>query len=326
MNRNPEHPYAGTEVLSYSFPAPAEAGIGVPPPRRALLHLLLFASTALTLAITGGLFWEGLTPEPPTLAAALTPRFLLSAMAAGLPYALAVLAILGAHEMGHYVACRVYGIPATLPFFLPGIPPLGSFGALIRIRGPIPDRRALFDVAAAGPIAGFVVALPILVYGVATAGTYPIDGAETPRAGVYLGAPALIQLLRFVLHGDLGLTMNALAGAGWVGMLVTSLNLFPVGQLDGGHAVYALSRRLHRFVAFLTLGALAALIVGQYVGDGRLPPYLLWFAILLWMRDRHPRLVDESRSLGPGRIAVALLLLAIFVLAFIPVPLMIVEG
>jgi membrane-associated protease RseP (regulator of RpoE activity) len=107
--------------------------------------------------------------------------------------------------------------------------------------------------------------------------------------------------------------------AGWVGMLVTSLNLFPVGQLDGGHAIYAISRRAHRFTARLTLAGLFALILAQLL-DGRFPSYVLWFVILAFMRDRHPRLLDESQSLGGARIAIAVVLLVIFVLSFIPVP------
>jgi membrane-associated protease RseP (regulator of RpoE activity) len=246
------------------------------------------------------------------------PAFVARCMAAGWPYALTVVAILGAHEMGHWLTCRRYGIPATLPFFLPGIPPIGSFGAVIRIRGPIPHRRALFDVAAAGPIAGFVVLVPILAFGILRARHL----GESEFAGTgSLGTSLLLELLHRALADYPRLEVNVWIGAGWVGLLVTSLNLFPVGQLDGGHVTYALSRGLHRWLTRATLVGLAAFILVQLFVYRQVPAYTLWFAILVWMRDRHPRLVDESEPLPPGRRFIAWLLLAIFVLSFMPVPL-----
>jgi membrane-associated protease RseP (regulator of RpoE activity) len=232
-------------------------------------------------------------------------------------------AILGAHETGHYLACRHYRIPATLPFFLPGIPPLGSFGAVIRIRGVIPNRRALFDVAAAGPIAGFLVALPVLVAGILRAEPYaPLPGEIGEPWG--LGQPLVLALLGPLLPDGDAVRVNSLIVAGWVGMLVTSLNLCPVGQLDGGHAAYALSRRLHRFTARVAMVGLAMLVVVQVVALRQVPAYLLWLAVLFWMRDRHPRLLSEHEPLGTGRRVIALVLLLIFLMSFIPVPFVIV--
>lgn len=292
------------------------------------------------MALAGGLQWEGVgadIPEPPA-APTLPLTLLLNAawfvthvhrvpeiLAAGTVYAFWLFAILGAHEMGHYLACRYYKIPATLPFFIPGPPPLGSFGALIRIRGIIPDRKALFDVAAAGPIAGFVIALPVLLVGLARA--EPWLAPPTPDGiGVAYGQPGLIYLLAgFFLSGQ-DLQVASLFGAGWTGMLVTSLNLFPVGQLDGGHAAYAMSRRTHRLAARATLLGMVALVVVQIVYFGQFPAYLVWFGILIWMRDRHPRLQDEITPLGTGRKWVALLLLIIFFCSFIPVPFIITGG
>jgi membrane-associated protease RseP (regulator of RpoE activity) len=235
-------------------------------------------------------------------------------------YAFWTLAILGSHEMGHYLACRYYGIPATLPFFIPGPPVLiGTFGAVIRIRGILPHRRALFDIAAAGPLAGFAVALPVLIVGLLRA--TPLQGA-LPEGGVRLGSPLISLLLEgWFYPGVTDLYVGPLYGAGWVGMLVTSLNLFPVGQLDGGHAGYALSRRLHRVLTWTTLGALASLVVYQFAVTRNVPAYFVWFLILLWMRDRHPRLSCEYDGLGTGRRALAALLLLIFLASFIPVPL-----
>jgi membrane-associated protease RseP (regulator of RpoE activity) len=280
--------------------------------------------TFVTLALAGGFWWEGVASDS-DLAGLLSIAVLWEAFTEGLLYATCVALILGSHEMGHYFACRWYGIPATLPFFIPSIPPIGTFGAVIRIRAPIPNRTALFDVAAAGPLAGYVVALPMLIAGVLTAGPAP---APSPESGAqfFLGPPILLVLLQDLLLGDGSIRVNSMFAAGWVGMLVTSLNLFPVGQLDGGHTAYALSHRLHRLLSRGTLVALLVLIVGQIALLGQVPAYLVWFAILLWMRDRHPRLLDESGSIGKGRWLIAGVLLLIFILSFIPLPFYVVEG
>jgi membrane-associated protease RseP (regulator of RpoE activity) len=236
-------------------------------------------------------------------------------------YASLLLLILGAHEMGHYLACRYYGVPATLPFFIPGPPMLiGTFGAVIRIRGVIPSRRALFDIAAAGPIAGFVVALPILVIGVARAVELP-PSVETHGLG--LGPPLISAVFETLFHGDAYLQVGSLYGAAWVGMLVTSMNLFPVGQLDGGHALFAISPRAHRIVSWVTILAVAIWVVGQTVAQRSLSAYTIWLVVLLLLRTRHPRLRDEGDPLGPGRIALAVLLAAIFVVSFIPTPIVV---
>jgi membrane-associated protease RseP (regulator of RpoE activity) len=288
------------------------------------------------MALAGGMFWESQGPDIPeqpgyhAFPFSLIPNgawVLTNAhavpgiIASGALYALWVFVILGVHEMGHYAACRYYRIPVTLPFFLPGPPPLGSFGAVIRIRGVIPNRKALFDIAAAGPIAGFVVALPVLIAGLLRATPTPPEAIAASATGYSLGQPGFVMLF-----GDLfvdmtqSLSVGSLFGAGWVGMLVTSLNLFPVGQLDGGHAAYALSRRTHRITARATLAGMVALMVVQIAIFGQFPGYLLWFGILLWMRDRHPRLLDEDAPLGTGRKLVAILLVIMFICAFIPVP------
>jgi membrane-associated protease RseP (regulator of RpoE activity) len=275
------------------------------------------------LAVTGGWFWAGVVPSSP--AGYLTLGFWADAFVAGIPYGLWVIAILGAHEMGHYLACRYYGIPATLPYFIPA-PPIfvGSFGAVIRIKGRIPDRRALFDVAAAGPLAGFAIAFPLMIVGLVTAET--TTGAPTQPGAMYLGSPVFGYLLDLLWPPEGTPQVNALIGAGWVGMLVTSLNLFPAGQLDGGHAAYAVSRRLHRALARGSMVALAALMVYQAYTLRQAPAYTVWFLIVAWMRDRHPRLLDEATPLGPRRLLVAGLLLLIFVLSFIPVPVIVLDG
>ncbi len=283
---------------------------------RPWVHALLFVTTFVTAALAGGGFWEG-------------GMFTVDGRGAfawawdGLPYAAALLAILSAHEMGHYLACRRYGVSATLPFFLPSFPPLGTFGAVIRIRGPIPHRTALFDIAAAGPIAGFLVALPILIVGVASA--HPAPPEMEGAGGLFLGPPLLSSLLARWLHGSADLQVGSLYGAGWVGMLVTSINLFPVGQLDGGHAAYAVSRQLHRVLAWLTIAVLGAFVAWVALAEREISPYALWLVVLGFMRDRHPRLLFETGALGRTRLLVALVLLLLFAVSFIPVPFRLVE-
>jgi membrane-associated protease RseP (regulator of RpoE activity) len=290
---------------------------------RLWLHAVLFISTFVTLSLTGGFFWAGITPTEAS--GFLTLRFWTAALFAGIPYGLWVIAILGAHEMGHYLACRYYGIPATLPFFIPA-PPIfvGSFGAVIRIKGRIPDRQALFDVAAAGPLAGFAIAFPLMIVGLLTAET-ATGGAPEPGT-MYLGSPVFAYLFDLLWPTEGTPQVNYLIGAGWVGMLVTSLNLFPVGQLDGGHAAYAISRRLHRVLARLSIGALLVLMIYQSYTLRQAPAYTLWFVIVLWMRDRHPTLTDEVTPLGTGRLLIGALLLLIFLIAFIPVPVIVIDG
>ena len=283
------------------------------PPSRLWFHAILLLATFVTASISGSWFWEG------TLEIGAPWRELLGAtrLAQGMPYALLLLAILGAHEMGHYLACRYYRVPATLPFFIPGPPMLiGTFGAVIRIRGPIPSRRALFDIAAAGPIAGFLVALPVLVVGVAHAR----EAASVPEHGASLGAPLISILFERLFHGTAELEVASTYGAAWVGMLVTSMNLFPVGQLDGGHAIFAISPRAHAIVSWATIAAVGAWVIGQSVWLRVPSAYTLWLVILLVLRARHPRLLEEGEPLGRGRRLVAVGLAVIFILTFIGTP------
>jgi membrane-associated protease RseP (regulator of RpoE activity) len=294
-----------TSPLAPPLPSPA--------PRRRL-HIVLFAATLVTLTMAGAWFWSDSGLEVWGWKA-LSPQVL----AHGLPYALLVVLILGAHEMGHYFACRYYGVSATLPYFIPGIPmPIGTFGAVIRIRSPFPSRRALFDIAAAGPIAGFAMALPILAIGVALAHTAP-DVSE-PH-GLFLGPPLISWLLERGLHGDANLQVGSIYGAAWVGMLVTSLNLLPVGQLDGGHAVFAVSPTLHRAVSWIAIATFAVFVAGQAVLHRTVSGYSLWLVILLFLRGRHPRLIDEITPLDRPRRLVGAALALMLVLTFIPVPL-----
>lgn len=283
------------------------------PPRRGLLHLGLFAATFVSLMIAGGLVWNA-----PDVSIPLDLQEWVEILSNGVVFAILVSLILGSHEMGHYFACRLYGLHASLPYFLPSLPPLGTFGAVIRIRSRIPHRNALFDIAIAGPIAGFVLALPVLIIGYLIAEPAPLS--VTYENGIAMG-PSLAGIgIRLLLGIEGSIQPNAFIGAGWIGMFVTSLNLFPVGQLDGGHLAYAFSGKFHRITSYLTLVALLGLILTQLFWWKVVPGYVVWWALLLWLRDRHPPLLRESDPLSSGRRRLAWAAVAIFFTAFVPLP------
>jgi membrane-associated protease RseP (regulator of RpoE activity) len=232
---------------------------------------------------------------------------------AGLPYALSVLFILGAHEMGHYLACRWYRIEATLPFFLPGPNLFGTFGAVIRIRAPFTSRRALFDVGVAGPLAGFVAALPILYYGL----IHSTVVTAAPQPGTIGLTDCLLLHWLYPRFFDLGagasVQLHPVFAAAWLGLFATALNLLPIGQLDGGHMLYALSPRVHGPVS--RLGIVALFACGLWFAGWHL---LIFGALFAFLGVAHPRPIDDETPLDSARIAVALLGLIIFILCFIP--------
>jgi membrane-associated protease RseP (regulator of RpoE activity) len=240
----------------------------------------------------------------------------------GLTFSVPTLLILLAHELGHYLACRYYRIRATWPHFIPVPFGLGTFGAFIRIKSRIRTKRQLFDVGVAGPLAGFVTLLPFLVYGIQRSVPRPVEVAEpmTTNFILYLpGKSLLLELVARLFHGPRGpevvLDLHPFALAAWVGLLVTSLNLLPLGQLDGGHILYAVAGRYQRKLA-LPLWALLAL-----GGFFFWPGWWLWSFLVLLMRLGHPPVRDEAVALDRGRRAVALFALTMFVLCFMPVPL-----
>jgi membrane-associated protease RseP (regulator of RpoE activity) len=244
-------------------------------------------------------------------------------LVAGALFSASLLFILLSHEMGHYVACRLYGVDATLPYFIPAPPPflVGTLGAFIKIRSPIPTRRALFDIGVAGPLAGFVALIPVALAGLALA--RPHAGGPLGEGALILNDPPFLRLLApaFGIADLPNIAPNPFYLAAWVGLLVTSLNLMPVGQLDGGHATYALfGARRHAllgraaFAFMLTLAPLGWLLHGAPSG--------VVYAILLFvmLRVSHPQAEDESESLGRARLAVAALTLLVFILSFTAFP------
>jgi membrane-associated protease RseP (regulator of RpoE activity) len=238
---------------------------------------------------------------------------------AAISFSITLLAILTAHEMGHYVACRFYGVDATLPFFIPA-PPLflaGTFGAFIKMKSPIPSRRALFDIGLAGPLAGFAMLLPAAIAGILTLQPAP------PIAGsaIVFNDPLLFRIFAKALGANLtNVLPNPFYMAAWIGLLVTSLNLMPVGQLDGGHGTFSLfGQRAHKLlgrIAFVAVGSMSILgFVWHHSPSGFL--YTVLLAVML--RVRHPA-PEQMEPLGSARIIVAIITLIVFALSFVPFP------
>jgi membrane-associated protease RseP (regulator of RpoE activity) len=231
----------------------------------------------------------------------------------GLPFAFTLMGILLAHELGHFFACRYYGIPASYPYFIPAPTLIGTLGAFIRIRSPIINRKALFDVGLAGPVVGFLFAVPALAVAVAMSKVVP--GAQS-QGWLIFGNPPLVKLFEAVLRPNVrpgDLLLNPVGRAAWVGLFVTALNLLPASQLDGGHVVYALVPEKHRYIS---LAVIIALVPMAWFWSG----WLLWAVLLLFIGFRHPPLLDRWETLDGRRRFWAVIALAIFLLCFTPIP------
>jgi membrane-associated protease RseP (regulator of RpoE activity) len=251
--------------------------------------------------------------------AILNPSVLMT----GVTFSVCLLSILFAHEMGHYLACRYYKVDATLPYFIPA-PPLvgaGTFGAFIKIRSQIPSRRSLFDIGLAGPLAGFVVALPISIVGILT-----MSPATAHGSGIYFNDPLLFRILARLMgvRLDPNSPTNPYYMAAWIGLLVTSLNLMPVGQLDGGHGTFAVfGQRAHRIIGRFAFIITAMLAILGFWWHGSPSGFLYTILLGIMLRVKHPQ-PPAMEPLGNKRIAIAIVTLIVFALCFWPFPITIV--
>jgi membrane-associated protease RseP (regulator of RpoE activity) len=281
----------------------------LPKRRVPVLHLLLFFATLVTTCMAGA-FQQGANPFT-------NPVTLLS----GLPFAATLMAILLFHEMGHYLLARVHGVRASLPYFIPG-PPffVGTFGAFIRMKSPPANRRALFDVGAAGPWAGVILAIPAVILGLSLSEVRPLSPTE---GGIILGDSLLFSALTYLVLGvsadDVSIILHPVALAGWFGLFVTFLNLLPVGQLDGGHVTYSLFGRTHRWISRVAL--VAILLLGFQGWQG----WFVWAVLLSLLGIDHPPTLDLFSSLDLRRKLYGWCTVGLFALTFIPVPITIVE-
>jgi membrane-associated protease RseP (regulator of RpoE activity) len=299
----------------------------LPPPHgRLWVQALLLALTLLTTTFAGGCHYYNFTldfaaasnPElagPSASELFASPLFYLH----GLWYSLTILAILGCHEMGHYIACRRYDVVATRPFFLPAPVLTGTLGAFIRIKSRIPNKVALFDIGIAGPLAGFVVAVPALFIGLMLSriDRLPADASNL----VELGEPLLFKFAAWLIWGQVAdgysINMHPMAFAAWFGLLATALNLFPIAQLDGGHISYAVLGARSTIVTIVMVGAAIGL---AFMSSSWIVWTVLLVVMIATLGPRHPPTLYDDEPIGTGRVLLAVLAMLILVLCFTPVP------
>ncbi len=266
------------------------------------VNLLLFIATLLTTLIAGAMQQGVNLLENPL------------SIWKGIPFSFTLLLILGTHEFGHYLMSRKHHVDVTLPYFIPAPSFIGTFGAVIKMKSPMYDRRTLLDVGAAGPLAGMIVAVPVLVIGLALSDVVPSAGAQ----GIRLGSCILFSVLNWIVHGFMpensSLLLHPVAFSGWIGLLVTSLNLIPVGQLDGGHIAYAIFGSKQGIVARIFMAVLLLLGLVGWTG------WLVWFALLLFIGIHHPPVVYDWIPLDKKRKVVGWITLVVFIVTFMPVP------
>ena len=324
------------------------------PSTRTTVNIVLFILTVLSMMLTG-------VDVPPQLTFDSESAYILykiSHILTGWPFALSMMGILFAHEMGHYLACRYYKVPATLPFFIPApvISPFGTLGAFIAMRGIPKNKRILFDVGVAGPLAGLVIAIPVLFYGLSISQLGPIElppvgfqgtlegnslfyllskylvfGKLLPEPVSMNGLSPLLYWLQYffsghpIPYGGLDVQLNSVAWAGWGGLLVTVLNLMPLGTLDGGHVAYGLFGEKARKIFPLMIGLLITFSILPAVLSLSLTAFnfnwLLWGMILFWLGNVRTQPLDDITPLDPARRALGIFILIVFVLLFTPIPL-----
>lgn len=339
------------EIEPFSLSVDPQRPVLIPTARTWIKHSFLLAVTLVTATIAGVLFPFGIIPSLPEadpqsiqdaarLIFELPVRYTLLIgdavtklltdsyyLTYGLSFSLSLLFILISHEMGHYVACRIYRVDATLPYFIPTPPmvgPAGTFGAFIKILSPMPSRKAVFDIGVAGPIAGFIALIPIAIVGIATMQTISPDQAALGAGSLVFTDPLFMRLLAVPFGIDLNFGIgNPFYFAAWVGLLVTALNLIPSGQLDGGHAIYAVfGERVHFWTGRIAFIAMTAFSILGWFYFNSPSGFLIAILLGIMMRIKHPTPWDQS-PLDAKRKAVAFLCLIIFALCFVPFPIQI---
>ena len=311
-----------TQSLPGTFESehPQQVWVITPPRQRWWLYVLFFVLTMFSTLVVGARMQFNFMHRQPVFSlnddtVSLFPLGWVlekpSNLLLGLPFSLTLMFILLAHEMGHYLYARHYRVYATPPFFVPFPSMIGTLGAFIRIKSPIPSRAALFDIGIAGPIAGFIPACIALLVGLSL--SQPIT--VPPASGFQLGFPLAFHLAARFLHSSVplsGLSLHPVAAAAWVGLFATALNLLPGGQLDGGHIIFSIVPGLHRWISLFTVFALVPF--GKYFWTG----WFLW-AVLLAMTVRHP-MVPRSPEVAGRRRGIAVFALLMLVLSFTPAP------
>ena len=311
-----------TEIPRYTAPAePAARALDAPriPPLNVALLLLTLLTTTTAGAYMNGediSFWH--------------PFLAIASLRSGLSFSIPLMMILFAHEMGHYLTSRYHNVDASLPYFIPAPPSLfiiGTFGAFIRMREPARTRRVMFDIGAAGPWAGVMLAIPAVIIGLYLSDVTPLDksagGLELGNSLLFLG---LSHLVLGVDPSTVNVNLNPIAFAGWLGLFVTTLNLLPVGQLDGGHVIYALFPRRHRTISVLfVISCVLMVLVPLALGTSFWGGWLIWAVLSIFLGLGHPSTVDRDTPLNPRRALAAWATVALFIVTFSPVPLAFVQ-
>ncbi len=278
------------------------------------LNVILFLATCLSTMLVGAVLMAGFRGVDLEIALGnlwREPSTLLN----GLPFCLAIMSILFAHEMGHYLTCRYYGIDASLPYFIPFPNPVGTMGAFIKIRSPIYDRGSLLEVGVAGPIAGFVVAVAALAISMGQARFVVTGGVGN---SISLGDPLILKAMQYLMGmtppPGMDIYMHPVGFAAWFGFLATALNLLPAAQLDGGHITYAMFRGYHKWISWGVVLTLLPLAMFYW------PGWYVWILLLLILKLRHPPTIDDEIPLRPRQIALGVIGLVLLILCFTPAP------
>ena len=325
----------------------------IPPKQTARIYInvVLFILTIISMLLMGVDVPRESLPSDGSFPLSLLFLNILS----GWPFALSMMGILFAHEMGHYIACRIYNVPATLPFFLPApfVSPLGTLGAFIMMRGIPKNKRILFDVGVAGPIAGLVIAIPVLFIGLSLSHLGPIEplssgsgflegnsifylfakfavfGKVLPEPVSFGGLSPTVYWIRYFLSGQpipfhgLDVQLHSVALAGWAGLLVTALNLVPVGTLDGGHVAYGLfgekAKKIFPIAISVLVGLMLLPVLLTFSFDSLNLSWLLWIMILFWLGNVRSQPLDDITELDPTRRAIGYVMLVVFFLMFTPI-------
>ncbi|MBN2688482.1 MAG: site-2 protease family protein [Deltaproteobacteria bacterium] len=266
------------------------------------LHIFLFVATLVTTLIAGAL-QQGVNVLNDPLS-----------IWQGIPFSFSLIIILGTHELGHYIMSRRHHVDVTLPYFIPAPSFIGTFGAVIKLKSPLYDRRTLLDIGVAGPFAGLIVAVPILAVGLSLSEIVPYSGEE----GIRLGTCLLFSIMNWIINGPMpenaSLMLHPVAFSGWIGLLVTALNLLPVGQLDGGHVAYAIFGRRQRLIARVFMAIL--LFLGALGWTG----WFVWFALLLFIGIDHPPVTYGWIGLDGKRRLAGWIAIIVFAVTFMPAP------
>jgi len=278
------------------------------------LHIVLFLLTFISTLVVGA-YHEGVIElREPFKIVIKHPLEIYK----GLPFSLTLMIILLSHEFSHYIASKKNHVEATLPYFLPAPTMFGTLGAFIKMKSPITTRNALMDIGASGPLVGFIVSLFFVFIGLSLSKIAPMGKVESPYIfGTSILFYWVAKLVLGPIPANYGVDMHSVAFAGWIGFFVTSLNLIPIGQLDGGHIAYALLGERHAKISKVLIGVLV--LLGIFVYEG----WIVWAVLLIILGFRHPPIIYSDIPLDPKRRVIGWIALIIFIVTFIPVPIMI---